>query len=117
MSTQLKILEQELEDLRASNRAMWNMYGSELCAGELSDSERAIEIKVEKLFICSHPVFGTIKDNGSPTVDQAFNAGKDKSKNNQEQSGTMEAKVDESKLDTRKDELLKIRELEEEAKK
>lgn len=31
--------------------------------------------RVEKLFNCSHPVFGSIKDNGAPTPKQAFEAG------------------------------------------
>ena len=41
-------------------------------------------IRVEKLFSCAHPIFGTIKDNGVPTADQAFQAGKDMAKNTQE---------------------------------
>ena len=32
--------------------------------------------RVEHLFNCSHPVFGSIKDNGAPTPKQAFEAGK-----------------------------------------
>ena len=40
--------------------------------------------RVEKLFRCSHPVFGTIKDNGTPTPEQAFKMGEDLAKNNQE---------------------------------
>lgn len=31
--------------------------------------------RVEELFFCSHPIFGKIKDNGSPTPQQAFKAG------------------------------------------
>jgi len=31
--------------------------------------------RVERLFHCTHPVFGAIKDNGPPTPLQAFNSG------------------------------------------
>lgn len=37
--------------------------------------------RVEKLFTCAHPIFGTIKDNGSPTPEQAFQAGENLAKN------------------------------------
>ena len=37
--------------------------------------------RVEELFTCSHPVFGSIKNNGVPTPEQAFNMGKDIAKN------------------------------------
>ena len=50
-------------------------------AGYYDDETR---VRVEKLFTCSHPIFGTIKDNGTPTADQAFQMGKDLAKNNQE---------------------------------
>ncbi len=32
--------------------------------------------RVERLFKCSHPIFGSISKNGSPTVEEAFEAGK-----------------------------------------
>lgn len=32
--------------------------------------------RIEELFECSHPVFGSIKENGVPTAKQAFEAGK-----------------------------------------
>jgi hypothetical protein len=32
--------------------------------------------RVEKLFSCCHPIFGSIKDNGEPTAAQAFELGK-----------------------------------------
>ena len=41
-------------------------------------------VRVEELFMCSHPVFGSIKNNGSPTPEQAFKMGEDLAKNNQE---------------------------------
>ena len=49
-------------------------------AGYYNDETRA---RVEELFTCSHPIFGTIKDNGSPTPEQAFKMGEDIAKNNQ----------------------------------
>lgn len=32
--------------------------------------------RVEELFCCSHPVFGTIKENGIPTTEEAIESGK-----------------------------------------
>ena len=32
--------------------------------------------RVEKLFCCAHPVFGSIKENGIPTPQEAFDMGK-----------------------------------------
>ena len=31
--------------------------------------------RVERLFYCSHPIFGSIADNGPPTTEQAFEMG------------------------------------------
>lgn len=31
--------------------------------------------RVEKLFICKHPIFGSIAENGTPTPEEAFNLG------------------------------------------
>lgn len=36
--------------------------------------------RVEKLFCCSHPVFGSIKENGIPTPQEAFDMGKNMNK-------------------------------------
>jgi len=38
--------------------------------------------RVEKLFICKHPIFGSIAENGVPTPEEAFNLGIKMSKNN-----------------------------------
>ena len=43
------------------------------CAGYYSSETR---IRVEELFSCSHPVFGSVKEDGIPTTDEAFEAGK-----------------------------------------
>jgi len=32
---------------------------------------------VERLFRCSHPIFGSIAENGEPSPEEAFNAGVD----------------------------------------
>jgi hypothetical protein len=42
-------LVQELKRVEASNKASWDMYGSELCAGAMIGEEKAIEEKIEKL--------------------------------------------------------------------
>jgi len=33
--------------------------------------------RVERLFRCSHPIFGSIAENGEPSPEEAFNAGVD----------------------------------------
>jgi len=42
-------------------------------AGYYGDETRK---RVEQLFTCSHPIFGSIKENGTPTVKEAFECGK-----------------------------------------
>lgn len=42
-------------------------------AGYYSDEVRQ---RVERLFNCSHPIFGSIKQNGRPTGKEAFECGK-----------------------------------------
>ena len=49
MSKKLEILEKALEDLRSSHRAAWYVYGSELCASDISDKEENLEKKIRKL--------------------------------------------------------------------
>ena len=41
-------------------------------AGYYDDATR---IRVEKLFKCSHPIFGSIEKNGAPTPEQALKMG------------------------------------------
>lgn len=43
-------------------------------AGYYNDETRQ---RVEELFECSHPIFGSIEDNGSPSAIEAFNKGKE----------------------------------------
>ena len=38
--------------------------------------------RVERLFMCQHPIFGSIKENGVPTAKEAFEAGLSYKKNN-----------------------------------
>lgn len=42
-------LEKELEKLKESNKASWDMYGSELCAGDMIGRERALQEKINEL--------------------------------------------------------------------
>lgn len=42
-------LEKELEKLKESNRASWDMYGSELCAGDMSAKESALQDEIDEL--------------------------------------------------------------------
>lgn len=57
--------EDSAERIAKSNLGYWAGYHS-----------HEVRERVEKLFKCSHPVFGSIKDNGAPTPQQAFDAGK-----------------------------------------
>jgi hypothetical protein len=59
----------EAESLERSNLGYY--------AGYYSSETRA---RVERLFRCAHPVFGSIETNGQPTVDEAFAAGLNRSK-------------------------------------
>ena len=45
----IKELELELEKLKESNRAAWEQYGSELCAGDMSGKEQAIQDEINRL--------------------------------------------------------------------
>jgi hypothetical protein len=56
---------EEAEFIAKSNIGYWAAYGSR------QDRER-----IEELFDCEHPVFGSVKENGHPTPQQAFEAGK-----------------------------------------
>lgn len=46
---ELRELENELEELKKSNKAAWDRYGSELCAGEMIAQEKALEKKIKQL--------------------------------------------------------------------
>jgi hypothetical protein len=49
LEDKIKKLEKRLEDLRESNRTMWDIYGSELSAGALINEEERLEKKIEML--------------------------------------------------------------------
>ena len=55
---------QEAERIERENLGYW--------AGYFNAETRE---RVERLFRCQHPIFGSIAKNGSPTPDQAFSAG------------------------------------------
>lgn len=42
-------LEKELEDLRESNKGAWEMWGSELCSGDMERQEEALIDKISEL--------------------------------------------------------------------
>ena len=49
MEKTIEELEKRLEELKASNKASWDMYGSELCAGDMIGKERAIQKEIDRL--------------------------------------------------------------------
>lgn len=42
-------LKKELSELRQSNSESWNMYGSELCVGEMISKEKMLEDEIKFL--------------------------------------------------------------------
>ena len=40
--------------------------------------------RVEELFECAHPIFGSIKQNGAPTAAQAFRIGQERAEKNKQ---------------------------------
>lgn len=44
--------------------------------------------RVEKLFMCEHPLFGSIEKNGSPTAKEAFEIGLELSKKRKNETNT-----------------------------
>lgn len=46
---EIKKLEKELKKLEEYNASAWQMYGSELCAGEMIGKENELENKIKKL--------------------------------------------------------------------
>lgn len=42
-------LEKKLEDMRTEHRAVWEQYGSELCAGEMIAKEEKLENQIKNL--------------------------------------------------------------------
>lgn len=49
MNKRLEILEKALSDMKATHRFGWDMYGSELCAGDMIRQEEELENKIKKL--------------------------------------------------------------------
>ena len=48
MEKSIEELEKELQELKESNKASWDMYGSELCAGDMIGQEKALEKEIQK---------------------------------------------------------------------
>ena len=42
-------LNKELNDLRSEHKALWQQYGSELCAGDMIRKEERLERKIKSL--------------------------------------------------------------------
>lgn len=57
---------QTAEQIANANLGYW--------AGYYGDEVRE---RVERLFNCKHPIFGSIAENGSPTPEEAFKMGRD----------------------------------------
>ena len=49
MSKRLEKLERALADMKASNRSIWDIYGSELCAGEMMKEEERLQKEIDKI--------------------------------------------------------------------
>lgn len=49
MEKSIEELEKELQELEESNKAAWDIYGSELCAGDMSAKEKAIRDEIMRL--------------------------------------------------------------------
>ena len=47
--SELEELKQELRELEESNMALWEIYGSELCAGDMERKERILQEQIDKL--------------------------------------------------------------------
>lgn len=64
------------EEIANANLGYW--------AGYYGDDVRR---RVEKLFNCSHPIFGSIEENGAPTAEEAFKMGFDAGEKTTKTSG------------------------------
>ena len=49
MSKKLQILENALAEMKRNHSASWEVYGSELCAGDMIGKEAELERKIKKL--------------------------------------------------------------------
>lgn len=49
MNEQIKKLEKALASMRMNHKASWDIYGSELCSGEMIKEEEKLEKKIEQL--------------------------------------------------------------------
>ena len=46
---ELEELKQELKELEESNKAAWDTWGSELCAGDMERKERILRDKIKEI--------------------------------------------------------------------
>ena len=67
MEKSIEELEKELEELKESNKSSWDMYGSELCAGDMIGRETALQKKIEKLKVLTKlREEGLVDENDNP---------------------------------------------------
>lgn len=59
-----RMIEAKAEAIAKSNLGYWAGYG-----------DNKLRERVENLFNCSHPIFGSIAENGIPTAKEAFEMG------------------------------------------
>jgi hypothetical protein len=83
----MEILQQDEADVYFAHLVTMRMRGGCFSRQEAEHIERtnlgyfagyygyAVRRRVEKLFACEHPFFGSIERNGPPTADEAFAAG------------------------------------------
>lgn len=83
----MEILQQDEADVYFAHLVTMRMRGGCFSRQEAEHIERTnlgyfagyygaeVRHRVERLFSCEHPVFGSIERNGPPTAEQAFSAG------------------------------------------
>lgn len=76
----IAILEMAKNDANINVDAALKLKALDICRHNLGYyagyGDAALRERVESLFNCKHPIFGSIKENGQPTAEQAFTAGK-----------------------------------------
>ena len=49
MSKKLELLEKALKDMKSSHSSSWDVYGGELCSGDMISKEEELEKKIRKV--------------------------------------------------------------------
>lgn len=112
MEKSIEELEKELQELEESNRALWDTYGSELCAGDMSAKEQAIRDEILRLkTIQKWKKLGLLDVNGAPfqimqLADDLFESLRNGSKELTIRKGRRDVKLGELVFEGAKDKLL-----------